>query len=173
MEAQTHEEILSAMKKASVDSRGSILEAVSQLEWMIDCYIAGFFTGKDDVKFQEFISFIFTPYITFRNKIEIFRAIADKNNPDFLKKYPGYFNDFLKIVDDRNVFAHYPLHTLWNGVEKFVNDNRIEYIKFKHRKEQGAIELIQMKGFTDNDVNKLLTDILNYTDEIMTLIESA
>ena len=125
------EEILKRMRRASKDTRGMVLECVTDLETVIDSYIANYFVGKDDDRFNDFKSLIITPYITFRNKAETFRILVSKLNPEFISKYPDVGKHLNDIAAQRNVLAHHSLYTTDAAIQHFHDKGELQYLKFR------------------------------------------
>ncbi len=111
---------ITLINKASATIRGSLLEMLAGFESLIDFYITIHFTGHDENdKFEEFLSLIIAPNVTFRNKIEIFRALVDRYHPKFKSNNKQYWKDFLEIIEIRNIVAHYPINTSRSAIDKF------------------------------------------------------
>ena len=166
---------INLLKKASQETRGAFLEAATEFEWVIELYVANYFFGPlEDDKFQDFMSLIIKPHITFRNKVETFKIILEKKNPEFLETHKSLPNDFQKILYNRNVFAHDPLHTSSLGLKQFSEDNKVGYYKFKAKKnkeDNTKIDLHSVTEYTDKSVSALIILIESYSSEILFLMD--
>ncbi len=165
--------ILNNLKQASRDNRGYYLEVVTEFEWVIELYLAGYFAGKNDEKFNDFISLVIKPNITFRNKVETFKIIADRINREFRDKNKKLDDDFQAIIHDRNVLAHDPLDTRESALASFNSNKQVSYWKFKPKKNkiENIVVLHSLTEFTDKIINDKIKIILDYTNDILTLIE--
>jgi hypothetical protein len=149
------------IQEASYKIRGHVLQRAVELESLIDIYIAEHFT-KDEIKIVELISLLLAPRITLDNKAQVFIYLIDKYNPDFKKANPKYANVLKKIIEERNVFAHYPVDFSDEALAAYERDATIIFVKLKNSSEYKDAEgekiasLAGNKHIKEDSLNKLL-----------------
>jgi hypothetical protein len=158
-------------EQASCSARGHILQRSIDLESNIDFYIAQYFCQKIE-KVEEIVTLILSPRMTFENKAQVFRILVNKYNPSFQEAYPKYFNDFLKIMEKRNEFAHFPINVTPESLENFKLNRSIEFIKFKNvsEKNTNAIRLTNIVQYTSIWMDEFVDLIYNYIDATAKLL---
>lgn len=130
--------------------RGKIISDTIHLERMMDDYMASYFCSDAEKKKDLMQSLLSTKRIVFENKRLIFDFIVNKKNPDWVKKYPRFKNTLIKIIEQRNVMAHYLLKTGDEAIEQvetkmdFINfrDN-IEVESFDKKRQADLIRMIE------------------------------
>ena len=86
-----------------------------------------FDNSHSEEKAIESLEMIFsTTKITFDSKRDIFNAILNKNLAD--KEYAKELNsDLQKIIEERNVFAHYKADLSQEGIELFKKEKQLGF----------------------------------------------
>jgi hypothetical protein len=84
-------------------------------------------------------------------------------NPDFIKNYPQFHSHLGTIVEQRNIFAHYPINTTSEAIEKFKTHKWVHFMKFKNT--------LQTLAYSEESVKKLINLIYDYTEAIQKLTQ--
>lgn len=114
---------------------------------------------------------ILAPRMEFKPKVEVFRYLVDKYNPEFKESNPRYFTDFVAIVEERNVFAHYPVELSEDALSTFQKDGSLILVQQKNKKlnkkESVLLErtLLTEEGF--NTSIKLMFHYINALNNLM------
>jgi hypothetical protein len=131
--------------------RGKIISDTIHLERKMDDYLASYFCNDVEKKKDLMQSLLSTKRIIFENKRLIFDYVVNKANPDWVKKYPKFKNTLIKIIEQRNIMAHYLLKTGEDAIidmetkMDFINfrDN-IEVESFDKKRQANLIRLIEL-----------------------------
>lgn len=115
--------------------RGAIINETIMLERIIDDYISAHFCDTAEKRLELLENLMATNRIIFENKVQIFKSILEKHNPQFLEKHPSLFNNILKtVIPERNVFAHYWLVTS-KELSEWIKESKTVFVKFKNKTE--------------------------------------
>ncbi|MDQ3843634.1 MAG: hypothetical protein M3342_06415, partial [Bacteroidota bacterium] len=137
------------------EARGRIIHHAIEVEYLISMYIAQHFT-KDEVKAEELIAMILLPRMTFENKLQIFEQLILKYNHEFKTAFPSFRNDINEIIEERNIFAHYPTDFSKEAIEEFEKEGIITLVKLKSSKSYGLGEARKMKDSYVNNLTQLM-----------------
>lgn len=158
--------------------RGVIIHHTAILEKIIDEAISRYFSNDIDIR-QDLLTFVLcTERITFRAKLDVFNLIVHKESlkgPEnkfakFVAANPTYHTDLIeKIVEDRNVLAHYLFDSSDGYQERFTKEKVIGFMKFKVSKKNPEVEIIK---FDDKKIKELVSLLNKYVDAIINLNES-
>lgn len=161
------------MEDAVRVTRGQIIHICTELETIIDIYIAKHFLPRqeDDNKVQELVCLILAPRVTWENKRQVFTCLVDVYNPDFRKKNSQYPTDFDLMIQTRNNFAHYPFDNSKDANEKYIKDGTISFMKFKNVRDNKTkkIELFNKVSYSVTEIHSIINCIYDYSDRIKLL----
>jgi hypothetical protein len=143
-------EALTKYTRFAATTRGKIIEQTVMLERSIDYYIASHFCKTEDAK-QEMFEFVLgTERISFRGKINVFKAITQKHNKAFHDSNKTLYEKLSgKIVDRRNRFAHAQLDTGIDAAILYREKKEITFINYdftrgdKSGKERYSLQRLQ------------------------------
>jgi hypothetical protein len=134
------------------DIRGAIIQNCIIVERVLDEFLSGYFC-KGDLK-EELMTFLLcTERINFRGKADIFKLIIDKKEnkerfAKFKKENPNIHKDINDyVIEERNIFAHYLFDSTDGYNERYQNEKKIRFIKFKVSKDNPDIQYLEY----DND----------------------
>jgi hypothetical protein len=134
--------------EASRLSRGTIIQMMTEVEIMIDVYVAELFT-KDPDKIEQLICNTFAR-ITLENKRQMFCFYVDRYNPEFKSSHPKYAKDLKDIIEKRNKYAHNPVDFSNEAIEKYKNETTYYLIKTRYSKRAKVEKItISQKVFND------------------------
>ncbi len=102
MDKETYQQI---WKEASM-ARGAIINQTALLEKHLDEIIARYFCGMTNKRNELINCVLATDKITLDSKRKILRYVINKNYPQFNNDNKKWFNDFQKILENRNTLAH-------------------------------------------------------------------
>jgi hypothetical protein len=162
-------------QEAIVMARGHIMQRCIEVENTIDLFIATYF-ARQAPKQDEMLGLILGPRMTFNNKREVFVYLLENYYTDFIVSHPDLISDTLMIVEERNIFAHYPIDVSNEAKEKFNKDGslRIQRIKNKKVKEKGETKqkhyLMQHRDLGNKEINLLIKIMYDCRDTIQELV---
>lgn len=173
MDEQSDDEVFRSLTTSSITVRGALLNSITEFEWVIDIFIAKYFCDADDSKFHDFMSLIIKPHVSFRNKVDTFKILADKLYPKFRIEHPTLDSDFGDIIFNRNIVAHDPLHGNKQAIDLFRNEHKLQFHKFKSfgNNTNRITQLHKVNEFTQQFVKDLIIMADAYTSAILDLIE--
>ncbi len=139
--------------------RGKIISDTIHLERKMDDYMASYFCSDAEKKKDLMQSLLSTKRIVFENKRLIFDFIVKKSNPAWVLKYPKFKNTLIKIIEQRNVMAHYLLKTGDEALQEmettmdFINfrDN-VEVESFDKKRQAALIRMIEACTFAIDEL---------------------
>ena len=158
---EDRERIEAMVSIAAYDIRGRILQRAVEIESIINIYIAEHFT-KDKPKNEELICLILSPRVTFENKIQIFKYLVDKYNPEFKESNKQYSKDLTVLCEERNVFAHYPVEFSQKALKNYVDHNVVTFVKLKNVNQSGNASLVNERHMSEESVNAILDKMGKY-----------
>ena len=143
--------------KESRRIRGEIIERAIILERFVDWFIVSHFCTEYIKKIELLETVIATKRIIFENKVQVFKILLDKHYKNFDNENPSFANKLIKLIEERNVFAHYTLFSGEEQVSKFHENGTITFVKFNNSTEyieysKEKIEKI-MDGLVDMATN--------------------
>jgi hypothetical protein len=141
--------------------RGTVINETTLLEKHIEQIIADYFCGKQTSMSDELIAVLLSEKITFDSKRHTLKYVIDRAYPEFKIKHPSWFSDLEKIMQQRNIFAHYPLSTNIEAEREFLN-GKIGFAKFK-----GDVSILY---YSKHDIHNLTTMIIKYVSAFRKLI---
>jgi len=122
-------------------TRGRIINKVTTLEFLVDLYLAKYFSNEE-IKRSELVYLVFSAgRVTFENKRLIFKYLAEKYNPGFIQNNPSFHKDLGTIIEHRNIFAHYPF-TEGDTEGMLKLRNNFEIIEYSKEKLEEIQELM-------------------------------
>ena len=137
--------------------RGKIISDTIHLERKMDDYIASYFCSDKEKKKDLMQSLLSTKRIVFENKRLIFDFIVNKNNPDWVIKYPKFKKDLIHIIEQRNIMAHYLLNTGSDAIETM--EDKMDFINFRDN--------VEIESFT----KPRQADLIKKIEECMSAVE--
>jgi hypothetical protein len=146
--------------------RGQILQYAIEIEVAFDMYISRHFT-EDKTKQSELISLLLASRMTFDSKYQVFHYLVERYNPAFSKALPKFSNDFKKIIEWRNMFAHLPIDFSEHAIKAFEGEGKVSLVKLKNSKEYG---LASRGTLTNTTLNGHINMIKKYANEIHKLL---
>src|SRR5665647_1756247 len=143
--------------------RGTVLTACINLEIIIDLYIAEKICDTKD-KINEMTSLILTPRVSLREKLEIFKVLIAKYNPEFKDKKGNFYNDLKNIIEHRNVFAHLPASVSDEGLDEYNNKGNFMFYKFKNFTDEATKEIgySRVPIYTNDSIDEILSACNTY-----------
>jgi hypothetical protein len=145
--------------------RGSVLNNATALEMSIDLYITNYFTNDTD-KAEELMNLIISPRMTFENKVQVLMVLIERHNPEILEENKSLRADLKKVIEERNVLAHYPLDRTHSALQTYYQEpHSLTFFKFKNVSESD--------GNGEKKKTKLTNSIvynISKTEELVTLI---
>jgi hypothetical protein len=155
--------------------RGIVLHHCAFVEKVMDQAVSKYFCPNIE-KQDDLLNFILcTERITCRSKLDIFRLIVEKEAAKkgdnkyfkFKNKYPNYYKEMVDcVIEERNIFAHYLFDSMPGYVERFNNEKKIGFIKFKVSEANPKIHVIEY----DNDkIDRINNTIKKYGNAIIKL----
>ncbi|HEV8284383.1 MAG TPA: hypothetical protein VGQ09_08735 [Chitinophagaceae bacterium] len=166
---EDRETIEAMVSIAAYDIRGRILQRAVEIESTLDIYISEHFT-TDSVKNEELVCLVLSPRVTFENKIQIFRYLVDKYNPEFKNEYKQYFKDLVQLCEERNIFAHYPVDFSEQSIINFRDHKVVTFVKLKNVTQEGDIKLVNVRAMPEDAVNTILGQMIKYIQALKKLI---
>ncbi|MGG9971997.1 hypothetical protein ACQ33O_09415 [Ferruginibacter sp. SUN002] len=138
--------------------RGTLINAVAEMERDIDDYICGYFCRSSKKRTELMEVILANSHVGFRAKVEILRYVLKKKKQAKPEQI-AYFCDTVlkkKIADKRNMMAHNPLDTSKASVNKFLRDkSTIHVIQYANMKK--------VKPYTKKETADLLMLIHSVT----------
>ena len=158
---EERERIEAMISIAAYDIRGRILQKAVEIESIINIYIAEHFT-KDEAKNEELICLILSPRVTFENKIQIFKYLIDKYNPEFKNANKQYSKDLTDLCEERNIFAHYPVEFSQQSLKNYTDHSVVTFVKLKNVSHEGNASLVNRRELSEAAVNAILDKMTKY-----------
>jgi hypothetical protein len=158
----THDDILENIYKI----RGYVLQRAIEIESLLDVYIAEYFT-QDEAKVHQLVSLLLAPRMSFMNKFDVFTYLVDIKNPEFRTNFPKFPTQLKLIIEERNVFAHYPADFSPHAVETFKERGVIKFVKLKNSKNHG---LTGVREIAEETINITLQVMAYYADALKNLV---
>lgn len=138
------EEFILIQKGSGV--RGKIINETIVLEKFIDNFLSIYFGGTKP-KQKELFELVFcNDRFNFSAKYEVFNYLIKSHYPSFSKENPTFSTDIKKIIEDRNIMAHYLLDTR----DEAVNDIDLGFYRLRNHSERTPysesriIEILQL-----------------------------
>ena len=162
---------LKNLQLAAIMIRGNFLHRVIELETFIDAYIAQHF-ASDDTKLEEIFCLMLSPRISLENKKQVFVYLVDKYNPEFKREHKKYSSILTKIIEWRNVFAHYPIDITDEAVKTFEEKKLITFIKHKNSDDnlEKVMTLVNHLILTNEQVINFTKVIYDMRDAISKIV---
>lgn len=134
-----------------VELRGRIIEKCTVLEFYMDLYISQYF-ANDERKQDEMHNVILACRMTWDSKRQVLDYILSNHRKSVIHNNPALLKDIQKIIEHRNIFAHYPIAQQGDGKG---NSTRV-FLKMKNTWETIP--------FTEAEVGELLTKLKRCID---------
>lgn len=163
--ARTQREMIVNAKRM----RGEVLQRATEIESMLDIYIGEHFTN-DPVLVEELLCLIIAPRVSFENKLQVFRYLVDKYNSEFKDSNKGYFNELTELIQERNVFAHYPILFSLPAMHNFDENEVLTFVKLKNVSHQGATNLVNERRINAEGITALLVRYDTQMDHLKKLL---
>jgi hypothetical protein len=129
------DDIIKKLQQAGYLYRGQIINDLIYLERLIDEAISRHFC-EDLQRKKELMELILSnERIGFYNKVQVFEYIFKTHRPEFVNANPNIFSDIKKLIDERNIVAHYLLDTSEAGKKEYINNGKIGFVKFRNSTE--------------------------------------
>jgi hypothetical protein len=153
-----HDILISEVKR----QRGELISSVVLLEKWIDLYISHHFcSGKKVWELMELI--VATNRITFENKLQVFKVLLERHDKSFLDENKSIIKDVIKIIEVRNVFAHYIMFSGKSAIEKYTTASVMTFVKFKND--------TTYEEYSIKEVNKYIRQSTDYTAKLRVRIK--
>lgn len=141
--------------------RGKMIDQTIYLEMHINEYLANHFCDTDE-KRVEIMDLLFgTNRITFDAKRQMLIILIKNNIKDFDSKFPLLNSELKKIMEERNVFAHYLLNSTIDGLTRYNERQIMSFIKFK-----GGRDIIEYNYEKVGGLFKRLDDVIDCLRQI-------
>jgi hypothetical protein len=143
---------------ASYNYRGQIINDLIYLERLIDEAIARHLCVDNDRQTELMELILCNERIGFSNKVQVFEYIFKKHKSDFVSNNPKIFSDIKKLIEERNIIAHYLLDTSENGKAMFDKENKIGFVKFRNSTEtlwRSQTDYIEFHTLTANYISAM------------------
>lgn len=160
----------------SIQYRGKILHAISDLEFLLNTFIALHYCGNDDEKAYEMQKVILgDDRINLYAKVQIFHFISIKHYNNWVIKYASIrltqskknnnlYNDIVYCIEQRNIFAHRILDR-----DMLVDQNTYPlkkgYIRFAKFKNE--ITQIDYNDEAVNELYNLIAYVVRYLNDFI------
>ena len=144
------EYITESILQAAQDSRGRILQHAIDMENIMGIYISEHFT-KDKDKVEEFYSLILSR-VSFESKYQAFIYLVRKYSPEFVTNNPDFHKEIIKLIEERNVFAHWPVDYSEQAISDYENEKSVTYVLIQKRDNK----LISRRLMTVEHINDLI-----------------
>ena len=141
-----------------------MLQFAIELENIMGIYIAEHFT-KDKDKVEEFFSLILSR-IDFEPKYRTFLYLVEKYNPEFGLKNPEFSKEIKDLIEEKNVFAHWPVDFSEQAISDYENKNSVTYVLIQKRKNK----LIDRRLISQVEMNTLIERYWSLNKTLSTLI---
>jgi hypothetical protein len=129
------ENIINKLQEVGYFYRGQLINDLIYLERLIDEAVSRHFCTDLERKKELMELMLSNERIGFYNKVQIFEYIFKTHKPEFVKANPNIFSDLKKLIDERNIVAHYLLDTSETGKEEYINKGNIGFVKFRNSTE--------------------------------------
>lgn len=153
-----------AMKLAAFETRGRILQLSIELENLFVIYISEVFT-KDVDKIQDFVSLILSR-VDFEYKRRAFLYLLEKHNNAFYKENQELSTKTKKLVEVRNVFAHWPVDFSNEANLRYEQDKTITYVLVQKKDKN----LFTHEAYSQERVNDIIKDFQEVNHLIFKLV---
>lgn len=165
MKDDIRDALIADLQKAAISCRGHVLQRCVELEMLIDIYIGKHFT-KDNTLLEELVTLIIAPRVTFDNKLQVLKVLIDKYDSDFKSKKPRFSKELKEIIENRNIFAHYPVDLSNSSLLLYKESRSITLLKFKNMKDEetNTVKLLNRIKYTDKQITALVDSIYDYID---------
>lgn len=110
--------------------RGYFINAVTYIEKLIECYIAGHLCNNRDRADEMIELLIGDRFVSFESKRTAFESIFKKHHSTLYKADKDKFEKLTTIQNQRNRFAHLIVSTNKEAQEKYIKDKAIGFVKF-------------------------------------------
>jgi hypothetical protein len=120
------------------DVRGRIINAIAEMEQIIDWYIADHFCSKLEKRRELMDVIISTKHLTFQAKAEIIKCLVERNGHTTKKEANKMYDALVsKIAANRNVLAHCSLHDTVSIIKGFKDDKEktVYFLKYLNDKK--------------------------------------
>lgn len=163
MEDVIKDALIKDLQAGTISCRGHVMQRCVELEMLIDIYIGKYFTNERK-KLEELVTLIIAPRMTFDSKIQVLKVLIDDNESGFKTKYPNFNKHLKEIIENRNIFAHYPVDLSNYALSHYKKDKTITLLKFKNVKDQitNKNKLINRVQFTNKEITVLIDKIYDY-----------
>jgi len=148
-------------------SRGTMIQIISEIETMMSIYIAELLTS-DKQKTEELICLILAPRVSLEDKRQVFCFLVDQYNPEFKKEHPNHNADLKRFVEQRNIYAHYPVDFSEDAIKKYKDETTFTFVQLKNSKAS----LVKRIDINERTFHKLIDDMNVYFTALKKLIKS-
>ena len=156
------------MLKASFACRGRILQLSIQMETLMDLYIAQQFFDNEDK--QSDFSTLLLSEVGLNKKSGLFMYLLEKTPGSLSRTYLKAFRKkIVLVIDERNLFAHYPIAFNGEAIEKFNSTGAITFVKMRRGRHEGKEQVGLRYVYTEAAVNTLIAkivDIINTLEKL-------
>ena len=152
------------MIKSACLSRGRVVHLVTFTEAMIDYYIAKqFVSGNDNIGR---LKVLLLGEINLGKKSQLFMYFVEKNKAVPEKRLGKLTKDIEGVLNERNLFAHFPLLMSKDAKDTFLKERVLTYQNLRRAKYNGKSEIGIIYGYNEDAVNSLIDRIVKLNNEL-------
>lgn len=153
--------------------RGQVINECILLEYYIDTFITEYFCTNNSTKGSELSTLILAPRVTWLNKFQVFETLLKMHNPEFLDVNKDLSKEITEVIEERNIFAHYPNAFDNNAVNDYKNHGIIVFFKFKNatEKETKKIGLLTIFTYSESDIRAIIEKVRRNRDIVKSLFK--
>lgn len=147
--------------------RGLVIQKCTELEWAMEVYISEYFSN-DNKRIIELATLVLAPRVSWYDKLDILKTIFELNKVQMNAKMKNYYSDIKSIIEDRNVFAHFPIDQTASALQEFNSKKALRFLKFKNSKENTLkkLQLVNYKSYTPKQLGIIIDKLEIYAEEI-------
>lgn len=149
---------------AIVPMRGDIIENVTYLEYLFHLYIVKHFC-TDDIKSKEMVSLILGPSVELMNEYKIVRYLLETYNKALLESNKSILADMQKVIEHRNIFAHWITDYSPEAIHQFKKNNVVRLVHFKRTSGEFANSLVIDVAYF-SDLLKKIWDCIKFMEKV-------
>lgn len=153
--------------QAAMVARGKIIQAAVDLESLMHIYIAKHF-ADEETKYAELLTLVLAPRVTLNNTFDIFTYLVNTYNPEFKAANKKFTKHIKHIIEERNVYAHYPVDFSDTSKKDFEESGIITFLRYKQSSDYG---LAGQRFISNADIYQLLKLIEHYVNQLLKLVD--
>ncbi|MEK6616215.1 MAG: hypothetical protein AABZ32_08915 [Bacteroidota bacterium] len=150
--------------KYAVDIRGKIINVFTLLEKFIDEIIRRK-SFDSEADYDKYVNIFLRGEMTMKVKMQLFEICIAKYEKAHQVKCDGLLDSLNAIIDKRNHLVHWTVDTSKQGVEFFLNKNKIRFIFFDKKDKRHE------ECFDNDSAHKLEGSIKKLTFDVITIFK--